>query len=92
MGSWVCREDLFQVALSLAFPVPPGTGRSRGLGTTATAVQRALGRAAGLWVPLACQTCWSIWRRLFAEGEEISKLKTAQNDINENTWQMYLNM
>lgn len=55
------------------------------LQATATDVQCGLGRVVQLSVPLARQICWRIWGRLFAEGEEIIKLKTAQNVINENT-------
>ena len=75
----------FQVALPVAFPVPSRIDQSRGLGTTATHVQCGLGRVFQLSVLLACRICRSIWRRLFAEAEEIIKLKTAQNVINENT-------
>lgn len=75
----------FQVALSVAFPIPSCIDHSRGAQTTATHGQRGRGRVVQLSLPLACQIGWSVWRRLFAEGEEIIKLKMAQNVVNENT-------
>lgn len=72
----------FQIAPSVVFPLPIPVDPTMDLCPHVLCTLRNVSQPPVL---LLCQMCRRISRRLFAQGEEINKLKTALNAINENT-------